>query len=226
MYKYIRFSVRTVDKMHGQFKHIIFTFHHCGSTVLMLVFICRITSEEDSNRVIDNREPPKPTPTPDGNKNDLIYTPFQSGPEVVDLCLEKLKSPLFNMPDDNGFLKRVAFVMSDFGKNMKSTGGIWQLSLIAFEDTLDTRAHYRLPKKYEQIWDAFGIDWANVKYDELRKPFYSALAARLYLSNVPDYIPAPQQLQEQAKYWKFRYTRGKGDIKNFIDKVQKLENLN
>ena len=177
----------------------------------------------DSNDVTVTWEAPQPTPTPDSKKDDLMYTPFQSGPEVVDLCLEKLKSPLFDMPDDNNFMRRVAFVMSDFGKNMKSTGGIWQVSLTAFKDTMDTSAHYRLPKKYKKIYNAFGIDWANVNYDELRKPFYSALAARLYLSNVPDYIPAPQQLEEQAKYWKFEYMRGKGDINTFLDKVHKLE---
>ncbi len=127
------------------------------------------------------------------------------------------------MPDDNNFMRRVAFVMSEFGREMKANGGIWQLSLTAFEDTMDTRAHYSLPRKYEKIWDAFGIDWTNVKYEELSKPFYSALAARLYLSNYPQYIPASHQLKEQAKYWKFQYMRGKGVMKEFLDKVQKLE---
>lgn len=99
------------------------------------------------------------------DENELIiYMPFQSGMAVVDLCLKKLKSPVFNMPDDNNFMKRVAFVVSEFGRDMKTTGGIWQLSLTAYQDTMDTRAHYRLPRKYEKIWDAFEIDWTSVKY--------------------------------------------------------------
>ena len=151
---------------------------------------------------------------------ERITTPYSSGPEVVDLCIEKLKSPVFNMPDETDFMRRVAYVMSDFGREVKGTGGIWQLSMTAFEDTMDTRAHYRLPPKYKKIWKAFGIDWTLVKYDDLNKPFYSALAARLYLSNFPEYIP--HQVSEQAEYWKFKYMRGKGDMQKFTEKVLKL----
>ena len=48
--------------------------------------------------------------------------------------------------------------------------------------------------KYKQIWKAYKIDCT---YKDLDKPFYSALAARLYLPNFPEsanqalpYIPA------------------------------------
>ena len=127
------------------------------------------------------------------------------------------------MLDDNNFLRRVAYVMSDFGRNMKGGGGIWQLPYMAFEDTMDTRAHARLPHKYERIWDAYGIDWKSVKYKDLDEPFYSALAARLYLSNFPKHIPPADQVNEQAKYWKFQYMQGKGDFQSFLNKVSELE---
>ena len=45
------------------------------------------------------------------------------------------------MPDDNEFMRRVAYVMSEFGRNMKDNGVIWQVTPMAFEDTMDTRAH-------------------------------------------------------------------------------------
>lgn len=161
--------------------------------------------------------------TADGNRSDeLINTAYSSGPEVIELCLEKLKSPTFNMPDDNEFMRRVAYVMSDFGRDMKGNGGIWQLSTTAFKDTKDTSAHYSLPRKYYQIWKAFGIDWSSVQYSDLNKPFYSALAARLYLSNFAEYIPPPHQIGEQAEYWKFKYMRGEGDMLKFKEKVLKL----
>lgn len=138
------------------------------------------------------------------------------------LCIEKLGSPLFDMPDDNDFMRRVAYVMSDFGRETNGNGGIWQLSTMAFEDTMDTRAHYSLPRKYNKIWKAFGIDWTSVKYHDLNKPFYSALAARLYLSNFAEYIPPPHKISEQAEYWKFKYMRGKGDLLKFKQKVLEL----
>ncbi len=98
---------------------------------------------------------------------------------MVQHCIEKIHSPVFGMLDDNDFMRRVADVMSDFGREMKY-GGIWQVSEIAFEDTKDTRAHRRLPGKYQRIYQAYRIDWEQVKYSDLIKPFYSALAARLY----------------------------------------------
>ena len=92
---------------------------------------------------------PQIKPTPFAYETALteadIFSPDKTGRRIVELCIEKLKSPEFNMPDDNQFLKRVAYVMSEFGKSMKSNGGIWQVTPTAFEDTMDTRAHKRLP---------------------------------------------------------------------------------
>ena len=146
-----------------------------------------------------------------------------AGANVVDLCIQKLNS--WNPKNNNGFLRRVAYVVSEFGKNVKTTesGGIWQVSRIAFQDTLDTSAHSRLPYKYEQIWKLYGIDWKSVNYKDLDKSFHSALAARLYLSNFPESIPPAHQVKEQAEYWKFKYMRGSGDVQQFIKKVKELD---
>ena len=70
------------------------------------------------------------------------------------------------------------------------------------------------------------IDWKSVKYKDLDKPFYSALAARLYLSNSPKHIPPAHQVNEQAKYWKFQYMQGQGDLQSFLNKVSELEEAN
>jgi hypothetical protein len=169
------------------------------------------------------RESSNPLPTAgQDNKDDLINTPYGKGSGVVQLCIEKLKSPVFNMPDDNDFMRRLAYFMSDYGREMNGHGGIWQLSTTAFEDTMDTRAHYSLPRKYKKIWKAFKIDWKSVKYQDLNKPFYSALATRLYLSNFNESIPPPHQVDEQAEYWKFMYMRGEGDMLMFKQKVLEL----
>ena len=144
---------------------------------------------------------------------------------MVQRCIEKIHSPTFGMLDDNDFMRRVAYVMSDFGRDTRNIGygGIWQLSEIAFKDTLDTSAHLRLPGKYERIYKAYGIDWTTVKYTDLIKPFYSALAARLYMSNSPKLLPPTSDVQEQAMHWKFQYMRGSGDIENFKRKTYELK---
>ena len=193
----------------------------------------RETSFNSTTTVTVTRPSPMETPVTQIKSTPFIYettpteadiiSPNKIGCQIVELCIEKLKSPKFNIPDDNHFLKRVAYVMSEFGKNMKDNGGIWQVTPTAFEDTMDTRAHKRLPGKYQQIWEAYNIDWRNVRYKDLDKPFYSALAARLYLSNYPEYIPPAHQIQDQARYWKFIYMAGNGDLQFFIDKVHELE---
>jgi hypothetical protein len=146
-----------------------------------------------------------------------------AGAKVVDLCIQKLES--WNPKNNNDFLRRVAYVVSEFGKNVKITesGGIWQVSRTAFQDTLNTSAHGRLPYKYEKIWKLYKIDWKSVAYKDLDKPFYSALAARLYLSNFPESIPPAHKIEDQAEYWKFKYMRGSGDVQQFIDKVKELD---
>jgi hypothetical protein len=156
-------------------------------------------------------------------KHELINTPNGAGPEVVQLCIERLKSPIFNMRDDNDFMRRVAYVMSDFGREMSGSGGIWQVSMTAFEDTMNTNAHSKLPEKYRKILEAFEIDWTIVTYSDLNKPFYSALAARLYLSNYNEFIPPQQEVHKQAEYWKFKYMKGRGDMSNFKNKVAELK---
>ena len=105
----------------------------------------------------------KPTPFGDHEMSLTeadIFSPDKTGRRIVELCIEKLNSSEFNMPNDNQFMKRVAYVMSEFGKNLKSNaGGIWQVTPAAFEDTMDTTSHIRLPRKYQKIRKAYNIDW-------------------------------------------------------------------
>lgn len=159
----------------------------------------------------------------DEDLDTVIDTPQASGAEVVDACMEKLKSPKFGMADVHQFMKRMAYVMSGFGTNIRQSGGIWQLSKFAFKDTQDHQSHWKLKGKYKRIYEAFKINWMSVTYRDLEKPFYSALAARLYLSNDPEEIP--QDVHEQAKYWKYNYMRGAGDgdVDYFIQKVEEME---
>ena len=168
--------------------------------------------------------PPKPSkPTSSSDLDTLMFTPGAVGPEVVKACVKKIAESKI-LPDDNGFLRRIAYVMSKDGTDMRSDGGIWQVSDFAFGDTMDTGAHYHLPSKYYKIRQAFpGIDWPSTTRQDLDKPFFSALAARLYLSNFPERIPNANRIEEQAYYWKDFYMRGVANEKKFLEAVAELE---
>ena len=87
------------------------------------------------------------------------------------------------------------YVMLDFGRNVHGNGGIWQASKITF---MDTRAHKRLPRKYDQIWTAFGrlescgsrqalISTQHLLLDSTSPTFLAA------------FIPPANQIEKQAE---------------------------
>ncbi|XP_003391449.2 PREDICTED: uncharacterized protein LOC100632560 [Amphimedon queenslandica] len=134
---------------------------------------------------------------------ERIWINGESGEDIVRLCIKKLLDS-YIFPDDKQFMLRVAHVMSRFGNPpfpLCTDGGIWQVSLFAHNDNLDTRTHVRLTTKYEKISRCFQIDWTSVERRHLEIPMYSAIAARLYLSNFAEAIPPAYKVEEQAKYW-------------------------
>lgn len=181
-------------------------------------------NEQQAFSISDSYQPKHSTfPSKSAELDKLMFTPGAVGTEVVEACVDKIASSKI-LPDDNGLLRRIAYVMSKDGKDMKSDGGIWQLSEFAFDDTMATWAHYRLPSKYNKIRQAFpGIDWPSTTRQDLDKPFFSALAARLYLSNFNERIPNANRIDDQAYYWKDFYMRGVANEKKFLDAVAELE---
>ena len=60
---------------------------------------------------------------------DLTLVADASGESVVDACIQKL-STLKTLSNDFGFIKRIAFVESEFGKSKigrNNLHGIWQV---------------------------------------------------------------------------------------------------
>lgn len=170
-----------------------------------------------------------------------IETVEAHGEGVVDAVLDKFRSTGYLRNETIlTFLRRIAIVESKFGDDpntfkdrvqdddgvaKKYHGGIWQVDKIGFDATKDTGSHPSLNGKYEIIRQKFGIWWPDVTWSDLRKPLYSAIAARLYLSRVPQ--PIPSTLNDQAEYWKEHYntSKGKGTKQGFIDKVNMEENM-
>ncbi|XP_038053358.1 uncharacterized protein LOC119725839 [Patiria miniata] len=148
-----------------------------------------------------------------------------SGSDVVLACLQSIGGVF---PSDHGFLRRIAYVESKDGTDSGTYragyhGGIWQVDKIGFQSTKDTASHPGLKKKFEAIKSSLSIDWATVEWEDLDKPLYSAIAARLFLTNIPSAIPSG--LAEQAAYWKKHYnsSSGAGSESKFIDDVKVLE---
>lgn len=152
-----------------------------------------------------------------------------SGAAVVETCVTLLsQSGIF--PPDFSFLRRIAWVESKDGEDTDTYregyhGGIWQVDLIGFQDTQNVRSHPGLTNKFTEIEQHFDISWGTVTWEDLRKPLYSILAARLLLSNKPEAIP--DTIESQAEYWKNYYNsndpNAMGTVEKFITDVEALE---
>lgn len=132
-------------------------------------------------------------------------------------------------PHDNQFLRRIAYVESKDGTHNGTYrngyhGGIWQIDESGFNDTQDNTSHPKLNDKFDRIQTCFGINWRKVQWEDLRKPLYSGLAARLLISNVKTRIPVASNITAQGEYWKKHYNSkdGKGTVDKFVEDIDAL----
>ena len=165
-------------------------------------------------------------------KQDQTLDPRTSGAKVVEAAVQKIEESDGIFPDDNQFLRRIAYVESKDGTDASTYragyyGGIWQVDELGFQDTQNTNSHHDLAEKFAEIQAMFGIDWTKVTWRDLEKPFYSALAARLLLSNSNKTIPSSSEIQKQAEYWKTYYNteNGTGTEQKFVTDVMALNQL-
>ena len=156
---------------------------------------------------------------------DDTIRPGANGSDVVHAVVERIEdSNIF--PSDNQFLGRIAYVESKDGTDGATYrdgyhGGIWQVDEVGFRATQDTTSHPGLTAKFDKIQETFGIDWRQVLWEDLRKPLYSGLAARLFLSNIP--TPIPSDVREQGEYWQNNYNKGgAGTADKFVADVEAL----
>ena len=164
----------------------------------------------------------------DASALETVNTPGAFGADVVHSVVSMIqRSNIF--PPDNEFLRRIAFVESKDGTARGTYrrgyhGGIWQVDLIGFQAIQDTESHPRLARRFNQIRRVLGIEWRLVQWKDLRKPLFSGLAARLFLSNIPAAIPAANDVLGQAQYWKRFYNTyaGAGTVDKFVRDVSAL----
>lgn len=159
---------------------------------------------------------------------DLTLQLEAAGTDVVLASIGRIEQAGI-FPSDNRLLRRVAFAETRDGVDSDTfragyNGGIWQVDEDIFNQTQDTTANPELLQTYQQLQVTFLIGWPNVTWADLRRPLFSALAARLYFTIVDEPIPLAGDLRGQGEYWKNNYNSNDEDtVQEFIDTINALE---
>ena len=149
-----------------------------------------------------------------------------SGSAVVLLTIARIQQS-GTFADDNELLRRIAYVETRDGTTEGTyregfDGGIWAVSQDAFLNTQNTSANQRLRRRFTVIREQFKIDWPSVTWRDLRRPLYSAIAARLVLFIAQASIPQASDIAAQAEFW-MRHYNPEGSTANFISAANELE---
>ena len=145
-----------------------------------------------------------------------------NGTTVVSLAVAILRqSAVF--PDDNEMLRRIAYVETRDGTSKPFEQNIWAVSQEALQQT-QMSGNPTLNVKHNLIALEFDIDWSAVGLDDLNRPFYSALAARLLLFIAPERLPDSSDIDGQAEFWK-QYYNTNGSISDFTGAAYELEGI-
>ena len=156
--------------------------------------------------------------------NDSVLESGRYGTDVVLLSVAYVQQAAL-FADNSKLLQRIAYVETQDGSDREAfkegmKGGIWAVREDIFTRTQIGRD--LLVRKREQIMLIFGINWKGLRWSELSKPLYSALAAQLVLFNAQDSIPSDSDVVAQAHFWRKNYNAD-GVIQDFINAAERLE---
>ena len=157
--------------------------------------------------------------------NDSVLESGRYGTDVVLLSVAYVQQAAI-FADHSILLQRIAYVETQDGSDREAfkegmNGGIWAVREDIFTRTQIDRDPI-LVRKREQIMLIFGINWKGLRWSELSKPLYSALAAQLVLFNAQDSIPSDSDVLAQAHFWRDNYNAD-GVIQDFINAAERLE---
>ena len=161
---------------------------------------------------------------------DLTLQPEANGTLVVQACLAKISQSSIFSTNDQQMLRRIAYVETHDGADADtytntSNGGIWQLSETKYTATKNTGSNTELQQQVQGISTSFGINWLTTQWVDLRKPFYSALAARLYMQVITASIPLASDVSSQGTYWANYYTSSGGNQSQYVSAVNQLQSI-
>ncbi|XP_076799831.1 uncharacterized protein LOC143444923 [Clavelina lepadiformis] len=138
---------------------------------------------------------------------DLTLAEGSFGEEVVQACLQKIDS-LFAFSNDFGFMKRISFVETEYGRNYSNRNkkrGIWQISTNMENIIFNNLSSLNSTLKNFNLID----EYHNLVYErDYSIPFYSALVGRLYIEIMVGLSTLPGTLMDQADWWANNYHSG------------------
>ena len=153
-----------------------------------------------------------------------------TGSDVVQAVIAKLDASRIAFRDDHRLLRRLAFVETADGADSGSstTRGLWGLDKDKLDLVLSATELAELRIVIEAV---FRIDWGAVTVQDLRKPFYAGLVARLYLQYLEvsgrAVIPLAGDIVGQASFWLAYYHTDVGGVSRtevfFVGQVDLLE---
>ena len=157
--------------------------------------------------------------------HDSVLESGRYGTDVVLLSIAYVQQAAI-FADHSKLLQRIAYVETQDGSDREAfkegmNGGIWAVREDIFTRTQIGRDPL-LVQKREQVMLIFSINWKAVRWSELSKPLYSALAAQLVLFNAQDNIPSDGDVVAQANFWRDNYNAD-GVIQDFINAAKRLE---
>ena len=162
------------------------------------------------------------------SNTDCELTPYTKGCHMVLNIVKTITIDANIFPNDNDMLRRIAIVESKDGTDSNTYrqsyyGGIWQVDKIGFQETQNVASHPSLNNIFVKIQQNLNINWQSVEYNDLLKPFYSALASRLYLYIHSGSIPT--DIDQQAVLWRDYYNSGNGagSSQDFVNRVQQYQ---
>ena len=150
--------------------------------------------------------------------DDRILQPGANGTSVVLLTVAHIQQTTV-FADDNGMLRRIAYVETRDGT--RPSDSIWRVDQDALLRT-QILEHPTLNVKHNLISQEFAIDWTSVELEDLKRPLYSAIAARLLLFIAPERLPDANDIEGQALLWK-RYYNENGSVAEFTGAAYELE---
>lgn len=151
---------------------------------------------------------------------DHTRLPNTNGTSIVLACVRMIeRSGIFQ--DDYQTLRRIAYLETNDGKRQLTYrpqfhGGIWAINESAFNSLPATNT-------WSNIHTHFGINWTSVVWGDLRKPLYSALAARLYIDQLIN-VSTLNDSSHQASMWANQYTDSTGTSDTYSNGISNLEN--
>ena len=159
---------------------------------------------------------------------DMTVVEGAVGTNVVIATIAKIEAAQV-FDSDRRFLRRIAYVETRDGESPPAGegddyGGMWHVSRSDFERTQQDERLADTRKEIEQTFQEIEA-WDTVKWEELNKPLWSALAARLVirlaeLNSMID-IPTSSDVKGQGVFWKNYYNEA-GDVDRFQTDVETL----